>query len=157
MIDLAETCPDRIEARIRLLEDRAEIFQLMAAYGPSDAMDAETLGALWTDDANYKSSGHVLAGREGIVGPLESPIHRDFVATGSAHVISLPRLEIDGDGAMATGHSRVYLRDGEGHSIARVSANRRRIMRAPAGWRVAHRLNRRITGEDAPRAVLAQK
>ena len=89
MIDLAETCPDRIEARVRLLEDRAEIFQLMAAYGPSDAMDAETLG--------------------------------------------------------------------EGHSIARISANCGHIVGTPAGWRIAHRLNRHITGEDASRAVLAQK
>jgi len=46
-------------------------------------MDAETLGALWTDDANYESNGHVLAGREGIVGLLESPAHRGH-ARGTA-------------------------------------------------------------------------
>lgn len=149
---------EAMEARLRLLEDQAEIFQLMAAYGPAvDSCSGNTVAALWTRDGSYDADGHRFEGREELARLVDIPSHQDYVVAGSAHVISLPHLVIQGDTAVATGYSRVYLHSDNGHMVARASANRWEFVRTAEGWRVKTRINRRLTGAEEARLLLAQE
>lgn len=54
--------------RIQALEDRAEIVQLIARYGPAvDDREFDALGALYTSDAVFDSAGGAIQGREEVI------------------------------------------------------------------------------------------
>jgi hypothetical protein len=146
-----------LEARLRQLEDRAEIFQLMASYGPAvDSCQEREVAALWIADGVYDTDGHCFVGSDEVGKLVDGDMHRAFVSAGSAHVISLPHLVIDGDSAVATGYSRVYICKGKHHEVARASSNRWEFVRTAQGWRVKRRVNRRLVGSGESRQVLAQ-
>lgn len=144
-----------LEERVRQLEDRAEILQLMATYGPAvDSCNGDIVAELWTEDGHYRTDGLDFAGREELAALVELPGHRQYVDAGSAHVLSLPHLVIEDDRAVATGYSRVYVVQGDGHRVARTSANRWELVRTAGGWRVQSRINRRLTGAEEARQLL---
>lgn len=146
---------EALEKRILLLEDRAQIFQLIASYGPAvDSLDGEALAQLWTDDARYDTDGYIFDGNAAIADLVNLPQHQAFVAEGSAHVMSVPAIQITGDTATATNYSRVYLVDGEQHKVIRTSANKWWFKRQENGWKICDRTNRRLTGDDAARLPL---
>lgn len=148
--DTTEQRLTALEARVRELEDRAEIFQLMAAYGPAvDSCTEHAVAALWTEDGIYDTDGHCFVGAEDVGKLVYGDMHQGFVKSGSAHVISMPHLVIDGDTAVATGYSRVYINQGDHHAVARASANR-----TAAGWRVKRRVNRRLVGSEEGKGLL---
>jgi len=146
-----------LEARIRLLEDRAAIFQIMASYGPAvDSLEGAAAGALWTDDGVYDTDGYCFNGSEEIGGLVRLEGHGGYVEAGCAHVVSLPHLVIDGDRAVATGYSRVYVRRGDRHEVVRASSNRWEFVRTTEGWKIKYRRNWRLAGGEEARALLAR-
>ena len=145
-----------LEGRIRLLEDRAAIFQLMATYGPAiDTCDSDSVAGLWAEDGIYDTDGYRFVGDKqvGSLAVLEE--HKAVVRNGAAHVVGMPHLVIDGDHAVATGYSRVYLNKGDHHEVMRASSNRWEFLRTERGWRVTHRVNRRLTGTEESLALLS--
>ena len=62
--------------------------------------------------------------------------------SGCAHILSPPRVQLDGDRAEAINHSIVLVKRGETWVAERVSANRWELGRTTAGWRVVKRTNR---------------
>ncbi len=84
------------------------------------------------------------------------PTHVEYMRRGCAHIVSAPRIEIDGDDAVAVTHSVVMLREGERWVGERVSANVRELRRAADGWRVQRRRNRLLDGDGAARELLAR-
>lgn len=143
-----------LEQRLRALEDRAEIAELIARYGPAvDSADAAAVSALWTADGNYRFDDTELDA-DGIRSLVELPTHRDYLTRGCAHVLSAPRIEVDGDTAVAVTHSVVLLHDHDHWRAARVSANRWELVRTDDGWRVRHRRNRLLDGREAARELL---
>ncbi len=57
-----------IEDRLRALEDRAEIHQLIAEYGRVlDDRDFEAVGALYTEDAVFDTTAGRMIGRQGVI------------------------------------------------------------------------------------------
>ncbi len=144
-----------LEARLAALEDEAAITRLIATYGPAvDSLTNAPLADLWTEDAVYDTGAQVFVGREAIAALTGVETHRAFVEKGCAHVLSLPLITVDGDRAVAINHSRVYVREGEGWIVARASANCWDLVRTPAGWRVARRVNRLLNGSAEARALL---
>lgn len=144
-----------LEARVRLLEDQAAIYQLLAAYGPAvDSLAGEAAAALFADDAVYEAGEFHFAGHDAIAGLVDIEPHRTWVGRGCTHVVGLPRVEIDGDTAVAVNHSRVYVKDRDHWRVERLSANRWELARAAAGWKVARRINRVLDGSEAARALL---
>ena len=145
-----------LEKRLQLLEDRLAIFQLVASYGPAvDSLSENDVAAIWTEEGIYDAGGSApYVGRQKIGKLIESDLHKKFVAAGCAHVGSLPYLTIDGDTAVATNYTRVYVRDGDHWTVARASANRWELVRNTDGWRVKHRLNRPIDGSAQPQQIL---
>jgi hypothetical protein len=138
-----------LEARLRALEDELTIIRLMATYGPSvDSLASEVTSALWTDDGFYDAGVAVFEGAESIRTMVETEPHRGFVAGGAAHVVSAPRVMLDGDTAVAICHSQLLFRDEahDGWRVWRVTANRWEWARTPDGWRVTGRTNRPLDG-----------
>jgi hypothetical protein len=144
-----------LEGRLRLLEDRLEILQLIASYGPAvDSRSARATAALWADDGSYDFGGPPLVGAEAVGDLVNLGTHTAYVARGCAHVLGMPMVTITGDSAIATGYSRVYLREGDGWKVERTSANRWNLVRTVAGWKVQSRVNRLLDGRAEARALL---
>ena len=108
-----ESRMEAMERRLRLAEDRLEIFQLLASYGPAvDSLSEDVLRSMWTVDGVYDPHGiNPYVGNEAVGGLIHGPAHQRYVHQGCAHVTSLPRVTIDGDRAVATAYSRLYLRE----------------------------------------------
>jgi uncharacterized protein (TIGR02246 family) len=143
--------------RVTALEDKLAILELMTAYGPAiDSGSADAVARLWTEDGVYDVDGTwLLEGRDAIAGMVRSDPHQGYIHGGSGHFQQLPRIDIDGDRAVAIHHSQLVLRDGQGYRIERVTANRWDLERTPDGWRATHRRAQVLDGEPVGRDVLA--
>lgn len=141
-----------LEAKVGELTDRLEIMQLIASYGPAvDSMDREAIASLWAEDGSYDFGGEPLQGRDAVAALVDLDTHKAYVAAGSSHVLSAPRIAIDGDRAVAVNCSQVFVRDGAGWRADRTSANRWDLVRTAHGWRVARRVNRLLDGSQPAR------
>lgn len=146
-----------LERRVRLLENQIAIYQVMAAYGPAaDSGSTEQAITLWAEDGVYDLHSRVMTGREEIAHELEGEWHQGLIAHGSGHIVSMPHVVIDGDRAIATCHSRLYRREGDGYRVISCSANRWEFVRDERGWQVKRRISRRLDGSEESHALLAQ-
>lgn len=146
---------DRMEDRIRRIEDELEIRRLVSAYGPAvDSGDAAAVAALWTEDGVYDTDAALLEGRSGITAMVEGEHHQQLIANGAAHVLGAPHVVIDGDRAVVTQYSRVFRHTGDGFEPWRVAANRWELARTPEGWRATYRTVRLINGSEEARSLL---
>ena len=146
-----------LEARVRHLEDQADVLRLVFSWGPAvDSGSADEAGELWVDSGVLESDLSRLEGPPGIVAMVQSEGQQSLIQQGCAHVQSAPIAMIDGDSAVVTTYSQVYLHAEEGHKVWRVSANRWECRRTAAGWKLTRRINRVIDGSPAPRQLLVQ-
>jgi hypothetical protein len=145
-----------LAARVRLLEDREELRQLVAQYGPmADSGDAEGASQLWTEDGRYEVVGFGEAkGQAAIAGLLETDEHHRLMREGCAHFLGPVAINVNGDEASARGHSVVFLRQETGFIVYRVAANRWEFRRTEAGWRVTQRSNALLDGAPEARLLL---
>lgn len=145
-----------LAARLRLLEDREEIRELIARYGPlADSGDAEALSELWVEDGEYAVVGFATAkGRAAIAALIDGPTHRALMADGCAHFLGPATVTVEGDTATARCHSVVFRCVSGTFGSHRVSANRWTFRRTPAGWRAVRRENALLDGSAAARALL---
>lgn len=148
--------PQTLEGRLQALEDREAIRNLIASYGPgADCGDAEGVAALWAEDGSYSVGGMVDArGREEIAALMTSDLHTSLMAQGCAHVLGPVVIDLDGNTAIARGHSVVFRHTGSGFEAWRVSANRWLLERRSVGWRVVRRENALLDGPSAARLLL---
>lgn len=146
-----------IPARIRALEDRDAIRDLIAGYGPlADSGDAEGIAALWVEDGAYAVGGMWEArGHEAIADLIRGPIHQQLMADGCAHLLGPVAIHLDGDHAIARGHGVLLRRQGDANEIFRMSANRWELVRTADGWRVLRRDNALLDGTEAARVLLS--
>ena len=149
--------PDRIAERLRLLEDREAIRNLLAHYGPlADAGNAEAVAALWSEDGIYAVGGMGEArGRPAIAALISGPVHQSLLADGCAHVLTSPAIDLDGDNAVARCHSVVFRHEEGEWTPVRVAANRWELRRGADGWQVVRRDNALLDGSAAARALLS--
>lgn len=147
-----------LAARVADLEDRWALLQLVATYGPAvDSGRSEVVAGLWTEDGVYDvDTPGPLRGRGEIRAMVEGEGHQGLIHAGAGHVMSLPHIEVDGDRAVATNHSRLYTNRGDGFGVWRVCANRWECVRTPEGWRIETRINRPLDGSEYPRALLGR-
>lgn len=149
--------PESIAERLRTLEDREAIRDLIARYGPlADAGDPQAVAALWSEDGSYTVGGMGEArGRSAIAALISGPLHQSLLDDGCAHVLTSPAIDLAGDSAVARCHSVVFRHeDGEWVAV-RVSANCWELARTSAGWRVVRRENALLDGAAAARALLS--
>lgn len=147
-----------LEARLRVLEDREAIRELIARYGPlADCGNATGAADLWVADGVYAIADFGEAkGHAEIAALIEGDNHRQLMADGCAHVLGPVAINLDSNTATARGHSLVLRWTGNGFEVHRVAANRWELVRTTEGWRVARRENALLDGDDAARALLSE-
>jgi hypothetical protein len=99
-----------LERRIRAIEDRLEIYNLIAGHPPSaDTGAAAYAEAVYTEDGVF-DRGPGLAGATGnkVMGALlQSPGHQAAIAGGLAHFTGLPHVTVDGDAAVVISYLQI--------------------------------------------------
>jgi ketosteroid isomerase-like protein len=156
---MATSDQNSVEARLRALEDRLAIYQVICGYGYAvDGLNADAVGSCYVEDGIY-AVGDIGAfeGRERIAAITRDPGHRQLVATGCAHMSSLPHVVVKGDRATATCHTMVAMHNKDGFYIGRLSASRLELARQSQGdWKIVHRQNYMLSGDPAGPALLGR-
>src|ERR1700722_12901462 len=144
-----------MEARLQELEDQAAIVRLISSYGPAaDRSDGSAIQNLFSADGTYELEGWSFD-HETMEQTVRTDLHARYVLAGSAHVMSLPSIRLDGDRAVAINYSQVFVADGDHWVVYRCAANRWELVRTHAGWKVSRRVNRLLNGSEASVRLLA--
>ncbi len=146
---------EALETRMHDAEDRLEIMRILASYGPIvDSCKSGVLSEMWAEGGAYELQGYYFE-RDDMDGVIDNDLHRSFVASGSAHVFSLPHIELHGDRAVAIHYSNVFIHEGDRWIATRTAGNRWDFERTPQGWKVRRRVNLLADGNPMTRALLA--
>jgi hypothetical protein len=160
-----------IERRLRAIEDRLEIYDLIASHPPSaDTGAAHFTRAAFTEDGVIDLGGGKSAvGNEAIAQLAQTPGHKAAIEAGLAHFAGLPRIEIDGDAAVVTSYLQILTPHPSadpvevpnhgttrGFRIHRVAANRWELIRTADGWKIKRRTLRPLDGSEPAREILRQ-
>jgi len=158
-----------IEERLRAIEDRLEIYNLIAAHPPSaDTGANQFVHAVYTEDGIIDlAGGKHASGNEAIAAMVQEPGHRAAIQGGLAHFASLPHVQIDGDTAVVTSYLQILAPHptaepvevpnhgmSRGFRIHRVGANRWELVRTQAGWKIKRRILRPLDGSEPAREIL---
>lgn len=148
---------DELDKRLRLLEDELAIIRLVASYGPLvDCGSTTAAPALFADDGVYDVDVGELDGAKSIERMLEGDLHRKCLSGGIAHAMGLPWVRIDGDRAVATNTTQIFLREGETFRPWRIAQNVWRLSRREGEWKVSHRTNRLIGADGEAMRILSE-
>ena len=166
----SSTAPSRtVEDRLRAIEDRLEILNLIASHPPSADSGADYFTrSVYTEDGIIDlGGGKGASGNQAIAAMVKEPGHQAAIAGGLAHFAGLPRIEIDGDTAVVTSYLQILTPHptaaphevpnhgtSKGFRIHRVGANRWELKRVRDGWKVVRRTLRALDGTDDARALL---
>jgi uncharacterized protein (TIGR02246 family) len=154
--DIAERLA-QLELRVRALEDERAIYELMASYGPAvDSNSREEAAQLWLSDGVYDVDIGEWRGQDAIAGMLAEGFHQACLADGCSHQVSISKVTLRGDTAVATGYMQLVVRNGEIFELRRQTVQRWELVRTDQGWRIAHRTGRLIDGGPDARALLAR-
>ncbi len=159
-----------LEARIRLIEDRLEIYNLIAGHPPSaDTGAGDYTRSVWAEDGTFDRGDEFAkpTGPEAIAATSSSPEHHRAIEQGIAHFAGLPYVRVSGDEAFAISYIQILVPDrvgpvfevpnhgaGRGFHVHRVAANRWDFVRTPAGWRIKRRRLRSLDGSPGARDIL---
>ncbi len=159
-----------VDERLRDIEDRLEIYNLIASHPPSadTAADYYT-SAVYTEDGVF-DRGEGLSGAVGnaAIGAItQTPEHQQAIQGGVAHFSGLPHIELAGEAAFVTSHLQILTPDilgddrelpnhgsSTGFRIHRVVANRWTLARTPEGWKIRSRKLRPLDGSAPARDIL---
>ena len=163
------TASRSIEDRIRAIEDRLEILNLIASHPPSADTGADyfTRSVYAEDGVIDLGGGKGATGNQEIAAMVKQPGHQAAIAGGLAHFAGLPRIEIDGDSAVVTSYLQIITPHptaephevpnhgvSKGFRIHRVGANRWELVRGASGWKIKRRTLRPLDGSEPAREIL---
>ncbi len=159
-----------LERRLRAIEDRLQIYNLIASHPPSaDTGAAAYAEAVYSEDGVFDRGADLpgWSGNKGIEVNLQSPGHQAAIAGGLAHFTGLPHVTVDGDTAVVISYLQILApkKSGEavevpnhgasrGYHIHRVVANRWDLVRTPSGWKIKRRTSRLVDGSEGSREIL---
>ena len=158
-----------LEDRIRAIEDRLEIYNLIASHPPSADTGADYYSrAIYVDDGEIDlAAGKGARGNQAIAALVKEPGHQKAINEGLAHFASLPHITIDGDTASVVSYLQILAPHPNGapievpnHGVStgfrvhRVGANRWELVRTSAGWRIKRRTLRPLDGSPPARELL---
>jgi uncharacterized protein (TIGR02246 family) len=137
--------------RVGALEDELAIHRHLTRYGFAvDTGDADATAALFAEDSvsDVDRGELVMRGRQAVRDMVRGARHQAMLGR-CAHQQGPLAVEVDGDRAIATGYSRVYLRDEDEIGIYRVSFNRWELVRRDGRWEIVHRETRLLGHPEA--------
>src|SRR5215475_2944086 len=152
-----------LEQRIRAIEDRLAIYNLIASHPPRADTGAQGyIRSIFADDAVLDLGGDKTAtGNEAISGMSQRPAHQEAIRGGLAHFAGLPHVELDGDRAVVTSYLQIITPHpsaepvevpahgvSKGYRVHRVGANRWELVRTAAGWKIKRRTFRSLDGSN---------
>src|SRR5215470_3083468 len=159
-----------LEDRLRAVEDRLEIYNLIASHPPTaDTAGRDHIAASWVEDGVFDRGEDLSSprGRDVIADHVLSPAHQAAIAGGLAHFTSLPHVAIDGDSAIVTSYLQILVPQtqgdavevpnhgsGKGFRVHRMTANRWELVRTSEGWKFKHRTLRQLDGTEPARKIL---
>ena len=158
-----------VEDRLRAVEDRLEIYNLIASHPPSADTGADyfTRVAYTADGVIDLGGGKTADGNEAAAAMVRTPGHQAAIAGGLAHFAGLPRIEIDGDRAtvfsylqILTPHPSAEPHEVPNHGVTkgfrihRVGVNRWDLVRSASGWKIKRRTLRALDGSEPARELL---
>jgi SnoaL-like domain len=161
-----------LEDRIRAIEDRLEIYNLIASHPPSaDTAGSGHIAASWAEDGVFDRGENLSSprGRENIAKQVLSADHQAAIECGLGHFTSLPHVAIDGDSAVVTSYLQILVPQtqgdpvdvpnhgsSKGFRVHRMTANRWELVRTAQGWRIKRRTLRQLDGSEPARNILRQ-
>ena len=166
-----KTAANTIEDRLRAIEDRLEIYNLIASHPPSADTGAQShIQSIFVDDATLDLGGGKSATGKGPISDIvKRPSHQEAIKAGLAHFAGLPHVTIDGDRAVVTSYLQILAPHpsadaievpghgaSRGYRIHRVGANRWELVRTPQGWKIERRVYRTLDGSDSALDILRQ-
>jgi SnoaL-like domain len=160
-----------LEQRIRAIEDRLEIYNLIATH----PLSADT-GADYFAEHVYAEDGvfdreplSSASGNKAIAAGLNSVAHRAAIAGGLAHFTGLPQIALNGDEAVVTSYLQILTPNksaepvevpnhgaSRGYHVHRVVTNRWEFVRTADGWKIKRRTLRLVDGSEGSRELLCQ-
>jgi hypothetical protein len=159
-----------LERRIRAIEDRLEICNLIASHPASaDTGASHYAEAVYTEDGVFDRGPDLsgAVGNKAIAASLHSAGHQAAIAGGLAHFTGLPHVTINGDNAVVVSYLQILTpkKSGEpievpnhgasrGYHIHRVVTNRWDLARTPSGWKIKRRTLRLVDGSEPSREIL---
>jgi hypothetical protein len=158
-----------LEDRVRAVEDQLEILQLIASHPPSADTGADyyTRAVYVEDGALDLGRDKAVTGNNEIAAITRTPAHQAAIAGGLAHFAGLPRIDIDGDTAVATSYLQILTPHptaephevpnhgvSKGFRIHRVAANRWELVRTTDGWKIKRRTVRTLDSSEPAREIL---
>jgi hypothetical protein len=159
-----------LEDRLRAVEDKLAIYHLIASHPPAADTGTETYYRnAFASDGVIDLGTKTATGNENIGAVVKTPEHQAAIAVGLCHFAGLPRVELNGDTAVAISYLQVLTPDREaeqvelsghglssGYRIHRLGANRWDLKRTPSGWKVTKRAYRMLDGTKEGPEMLRQ-
>ena len=160
--------PGSIEDRLRAIEDRLEIINLIAGHPPgADSASPEYAASFWAEDGVI-DMGAGEKPYDTMLDILRSPGFKTAQTQGICHFAGLPHVEVDGDTAVATSYLQILAADpkgepfelsahgtSKGFRVLRLSANRWELVRGKDGWLIKSRTWRGMDHAES-RTLLAK-
>jgi SnoaL-like protein len=158
-----------LEDRLRAVEDRLEILNLIASHPPSADTGGDYFSrAVYVEDGEFDvGRGKAATGNEAIAAMTKTPAHQAAIAGGLAHFCGLPRIDLDGDKAVVTSYLQILTPHptaaphevpnhgvSTGFRIHRVASNRWELERTAKGWKIRRRTVRTLDGTESAREIL---
>jgi hypothetical protein len=167
----AQATARTLEDRIRAIEDRLAIYNLIASHPPSaDTGAGDFTRSVYAEDSVIDLGGGKGATGNAAIGAIsETPGHKAAIAGGLAHFVGLPHIALHGDTAVVTSYLQILTPHPtaepyevpnhgitKGFRIHRVGANRWELERTAGGWKVKRRTQRILDGSEPAREILRQ-
>jgi SnoaL-like domain len=153
-----------LEQRLRAVEDRFAIHQLIMSYPLAvDTRSLDYVTEVWTEDGVFdrgagdphKHSGDFdgAYGKTNIMNEVGSPQLQASREAGLAHIMTAPHITVDGDEAAATNYTVLVVGKGDDCRVRRPSANRWDLVRVDGKWLIKRRTLRLIDGSNGSREL----
>jgi hypothetical protein len=159
-----------LEQRVRAIEDRLEIYNLVAGHPPSADTGADYYTeAVYAEDGVFDRGVNLsgAVGNKAIAAIVKTPAHEAAIAGGLAHFAGLPSVRLNGDDAVVISYLQILTpnKSGEaievpnhgtsrGYHIHRVVTNRWELKRTASGWKITRRTIRLVDGSEPSRDIL---
>jgi hypothetical protein len=162
---------DTLEHRLCAVEDTLAIYRLIASHPPAadTGNDDYYRDVFVTDGVIDLGDGKAANGNEAIAAVVKTPEHQAAIAGGLCHFAGLPRVQLNGDTAVAISYLQVIAPNREakpvelsghglssGYRIHRLGANRWDLRRTKDGWKVTRRAYRMLDGTEGARELLRE-
>jgi hypothetical protein len=159
-----------LEQRIAAIEDRLEIYNLIAGHPPSADTGADYYAeAVYAEDGVFDRGPNLTgaAGNKAVAAMLKSSGHQAAIAGGLAHFAGLPHITLNGDTAVVISYLQILAPkaagevievpnhgSSRGYHIHRVVITRWDLVRTASGWKIKRRTIRLVDGSEPSRELL---